>query len=66
MPAEGVFDGVLILCSDILRLTYGFVADLMGFMGLIPFTRVLLKRCLSKKTRNMTSEGRVVRLRPFR
>ncbi len=39
MPADRLFDGVLILCSGILLLTPGFITDMIGLMGLIPFTR---------------------------
>ena len=66
MPADKLFDGVLILCSGILLLTPGFITDLIGFMGLVPFTRKLIKRWLSRKVKDMISEGRVVTFMPFR
>ena len=49
MPADRLFDGVLILCSGILLITPGIITDLVGFMGLIPFTRNLFKRWLKLK-----------------
>lgn len=60
MPADRLFDGVLILCSGILLLTPGFITDLIGFMGLIPFTRRFFKRQFSRKIRNMISQRRVI------
>ncbi len=66
MPAERLFDGVLILCSGLLLLTPGFITDIIGFMGLIPFTRKLIKRWLSQKVKNMINQGRVVTFTSFR
>jgi len=60
MPKDTLFDGVLILCSGILLLTPGFITDLIGFMGLIPFTRNLFKRWLKRKIEDMISHGKVI------
>lgn len=65
MPADKLFDGVLILCSGLLLLTPGFITDLIGFMGLIPFTRKLIKGWLGRKVKNIISEGRVVTFTSF-
>lgn len=59
MPADKLFDGVLILCSGILLITPGFITDLIGFMGLIPFTRNLFKQWLKRKIRDMIERGEV-------
>lgn len=66
MPADKLFDGVLILCSGILLLTPGLITDLIGFMGLIPFTRNLFKRWLKQKIKDMISHGRVITITSFR
>ena len=60
MPKDTLFDGVLILCSGILLLTPGFITDLIGFIGLIPFTRNLFKRWLKRKIEDMISHGKVI------
>lgn len=60
MPADKVFDGVLILCSGILLLTPGFITDFVGFIGLIPFTRDLFKQWLKQKTEDIIAQGRVI------
>ena len=65
MPANKLFDGVLILCSGILLLTPGFITDIIGFMGLIPFTRKIFKQWLSRKAKDIISEGRVVTFSSF-
>ena len=60
MPADKLFDGVLILCSGILLITPGLITDLIGFMGLIPFTRNLFKRWLKRKIKDIISHGKVI------
>ncbi|MFC1514606.1 FxsA family protein [Candidatus Omnitrophota bacterium] len=60
MPADKLIDGVVILCSGILLLTPGLVTDLIGFMGLIPFTRNVLKRWLKRKLKDTIDQGRVI------
>ncbi|MBU2540693.1 MAG: FxsA family protein [Candidatus Omnitrophica bacterium] len=62
MPADKLFDGVLILCSGILLLTPGLITDLTGFLGLIPFTRNLFKQWLKRKIKDIISQGRVIRI----
>ena len=66
MPADKLFDGVLILCSGILLLTPGFITDIIGFMGLIPLTRNLFKTWLKRKIENMISQGRVITITSFK
>jgi UPF0716 protein FxsA len=60
MPADRLFDGVLILCSGLLLLTPGLITDLLGFLGLIPLSRNLFKRWLKQKIKDIISEGRVI------
>ena len=59
MPAERLFDGFLILCSGILLLTPGFITDLIGLMGLIPFTRNLFKQGLKQKIKHMINHRNI-------
>ncbi|MDP8230087.1 MAG: FxsA family protein [Candidatus Gorgyraea atricola] len=66
MPADKLFDGVLILCSGILLLTPGFITDIIGFMGLIPLTRNLFKRWLKRKIEGVISQGRVITITSFK
>ena len=42
IPVQGMFDGLVILISGILLVTPGFLTDTIGFLGLIPQTRVFL------------------------
>lgn len=66
MPADRLFDGVLILFSGILLLTPGFITDIIGFMGLIPLTRNLFRRWLKRKIEEMISQGRVITITSFK
>jgi len=42
IPVQGMFDGLVIFISGILLVTPGFLTDIIGFLGLIPQTRVFL------------------------
>ena len=66
MPADKLFDGILILCSGILLLTPGFITDIVGFSGLIPFTRNLFKQWLKQKIKGMISQGKVITITSFK
>ena len=66
MPADKLFDGVLILCSGILLLTPGLLTDIIGFMGLIPLTRNLLKRWIKAKVEDIISQGKVITVTSFK
>ena len=60
MPANSLFDGVMILCGGILLLTPGLITDAIGFLMLIPYTRVLIRLWLKQKMKKMMDEGRTV------
>ena len=66
MPADKLFDGVLILCSGILLLTPGLLTDITGFMGLIPLTRNLLKRWIKAKAEDIISQGKTITITSFK
>ena len=40
-PVQTMFEGLVILISGILLITPGFFSDSLGFLGLIPVTRVI-------------------------
>jgi UPF0716 protein FxsA len=65
MPADKIFDGVMILCGGILLLTPGFITDLIGLTALVPFTRHLIKLWLKGKIKDMIAQGRVVTITSF-
>ena len=60
MPTDKLFDGVMILCGGILLLTPGLITDAIGFIALVPFTRLLIKAWIKSKIKGMISQGRVI------
>jgi UPF0716 protein FxsA len=48
IPAANLINGLMILIGGILLLTPGVLTDAIGFLFLIPWTRVLMKRLLMK------------------
>jgi len=66
MPADVLVDGLIILVSGVLLITPGFMTDIAGFLGLIPFTRNIFKRWLKRKIERMISNGRVITVTNFR
>ena len=66
MPADKLFDGILILCSGILLITPGLLTDIVGFLGLIPLTRNLFKRWLKAKAEDFISQGKVITVTSFK
>lgn len=63
MPAERLFDGVLILCGGLLLLTPGLITDAIGFMCLFPMTRTMIKVWLREKAKRMIDRGDVITIR---
>lgn len=48
MPASSLIDGALILVGGLLLLTPGFLTDVLGFSFLVPLTRELWRKVLSR------------------
>lgn len=48
MPARELADGALILVGGTLMLTPGFVTDLVGLLVIVPFTRPIARRLLTR------------------
>ena len=40
-PVQTMFEGLVILISGILLITPGFFTDALGFLGLIPYSRII-------------------------
>jgi UPF0716 protein FxsA len=58
MPADALFDGFMVLAGGLLLLTPGFITDGIGFVMLLPYTRVLIKGWIKKKIKQMIEDGR--------
>lgn len=59
MPADPLFDGLMILLGGILLLTPGLITDVIGFLMLIPYTRTLVKLWVKRKIKKTIEEGRI-------
>ncbi len=59
LPAEALFDGVLILLAGALLITPGLLTDCLGIMILLPFTRKALKIWLRKKFEQKIARGEI-------
>ena len=49
VPAQEMIEGIVLAVSGALLLTPGFVTDVIGFLGLLPFTRILAVKALLNK-----------------
>ena len=51
MPGEELLDALLIALAGLVLITPGFITDTVGFMLLIPFTRMLVKNRVKERLR---------------
>ena len=59
IPAESLFDGVMILVAGVLLITPGLLTDGLGLCLLIPWTRQVLKLWLQQKVQEKVSMGEI-------
>ncbi len=57
LPAEALFDGVLVLLAGALLITPGLLTDCMGIMLLLPYSRRALKNWLRRKIEQRIARG---------
>lgn len=48
LPGNELIDGLIVLCSGAFLLTPGIITDFVGFMGLIPQTRGMIRSLVQK------------------
>ena len=48
-PTREVFDGVLVIFGGAFLITPGFITDVIGFLLLLPPTRTLIRRAVSRR-----------------
>jgi UPF0716 protein FxsA len=58
-PGEELLDGALVLAGGVVLLTPGFCTDVIGFLLLVPFTRLRLKRIVGRYFRKLAQSGRI-------
>jgi UPF0716 protein FxsA len=59
IPSDELIDGLMILVAGALLITPGVLTDAVGFLGLIPFTRSLLRNRIKDWFRTLTEQGSV-------
>ncbi len=59
VPGDELIDGILILISGAFLLTPGVLTDVVGFLGLLPPTRAIIKRIVSKRIKQSLLSGSV-------
>lgn len=59
LPAGSIVDGAIVLLAGALLITPGILTDAVGFLGLIPVTRRMIKKILWLRIERAIREGRV-------
>jgi UPF0716 protein FxsA len=59
LPAESLFDGLLILLAGAMLVTPGLLTDGLGLLLLIPWSRQGIKSWLKRKMQEKISEGEI-------
>lgn len=59
LPGKEVLDGVIILCAGALLITPGVLTDVVGFMGLIPPSRALIRKLVMKRIKKAMQRGSI-------
>lgn len=57
LPGKELIDGVIILVAGALLVTPGVLTDIVGFLGLLPPTRAIIRRILMRRFRAKMQEG---------
>lgn len=57
LPGKELLDGVIILVAGALLITPGVLTDVVGFMGLIPPTRALIRKLIMKRVKKKMEDG---------
>jgi len=57
MPGDSLIQGAIILIGGVLLLTPGFITDIIGFVFLIPVSRLVVKKYLLKWLKGKIKEG---------
>jgi UPF0716 protein FxsA len=59
LPGKEVLDGVIILCAGALLITPGVLTDVVGFLGLIPPSRALIRKLVLKRIKKAMQRGSI-------
>ncbi len=59
LPGVELVDGLIILISGALLLTPGVVTDIVGFLGLFPVSRALIRKQVSRQMKAAVKSGQI-------
>lgn len=57
LPGRELLDGIIILCAGALLITPGVLTDLAGLLGLIPFTRAIIRKQVMRRVERAVERG---------
>lgn len=57
LPGKELVDGVIILVAGALLITPGVITDLIGFLGLLPFTRAFIRKLVWRRATRALERG---------
>ncbi len=60
LPGNHLIDGLCIFVGGAMLLTPGLITDTLGFMLVIPITRVIIREWLKNRLRSMIDSGQVI------
>lgn len=61
LPADSIFDGVIVLVAGALLITPGILTDTLGFLCLVPPTRRVIKRVIWSRIERSIRNGQIFR-----
>lgn len=59
LPGKELVDGVIILVAGALLITPGVLTDVLGFLGLLPPTRALIRKVLMRRLQSKLEDGSI-------
>jgi UPF0716 protein FxsA len=61
LPADSIFDGVIVLVAGALLMTPGILTDTLGFLCLVPPTRRMIKRVIWSRIERSIRNNQIFR-----
>ena len=58
-PGPELIDGLLILCAGVVLVTPGLITDVLGFLCLIPITRIPIRNWAARRLKRMVEDGNI-------
>lgn len=59
VPGPELLDGLIVFAAGVLLVAPGFLTDAAGLLGLLPASRALVRRTLSRRWSRAVADGRV-------